>query len=81
MTTQHRAHTASRHAPSRQSVPPAQHRHREQAMLALLALAGAVAIFRAILEMGDDVMLALLAPVVVFLLVASLLAGDDRRRL
>jgi hypothetical protein len=49
--------------------------------MALVVLAVAAFVFQAILVEADDAMLALLAPVVLFLLVASLFAGDDRRRL
>ena len=53
----------------------------EHTLVALFVLAMGAVIFRATLVAAEDAMLALLAPVVVFLLVASLFAGDDRRRL
>lgn len=67
--------------PSRPQALALTHRRTERSLVALLVLVVGALIFRATLLEAEDAMLALLAPVVVFLLVASLFAGDDRRRL
>jgi hypothetical protein len=55
--------------------------HRVESLLVgLFAMAVGIMIFRAILNAADDTMLALLGPVLLFLLAASLFSGDRRRR-
>lgn len=74
MTTQHHPHGLPRHA--------ATINHRvEQLLVGLFVLVMGSIIFRAILTAADDTMLALLGPVLLFLLAASLFSGDRRRRL
>ena len=74
MTTQQRHPGLPRHA--------ATINHRVESLLVgLFAMAMGVMIFRAILNAADDTMLALLGPVLLFLLAASLFSGDRRRRL
>lgn len=73
MTTQHRSLGSPRYAVT------ANHRV-EQLFVALFAVAIGLVIFRAILNAADDTMLALLGPVLLFLLAASLFSGDRRRR-
>jgi hypothetical protein len=56
--------------------------HRAGHLLAgLFVVAIGGMIFHAILKASDDTMLALLGPLLVFLAVASLFAGDGSRRL
>ncbi len=74
MSTQHRPLGSPRHT------APANHRV-EQLVVALFAVAMGIVVFRAILTAADDMMLALLGPVLMFLLAASLFSGDRRRRL
>ena len=78
MTTQQRPSGPSR---PHKAAPAQPHRRLEQVLIALVVVVAGLAIFRAILLAADDAMLALLGPVVVFLSVASLFAGDTRRRL
>lgn len=74
MTTQHRSLGSPRHTVAAN--------HRVGLWLAgLLVVAMGFAVFRAILLAADDTMLALLGLVILFLLAASLVAGDRRRRL
>jgi hypothetical protein len=74
MTSQHRPLGFPRHTVT---VP-----HRAGQVLAgLVVVAMGFMIFRAILAAADDTMLAMLGLVLLFLMVASLLAGDHRRRL
>jgi hypothetical protein len=74
MTTQHRPFGSPRHAAT------ANHR-LGQVLAGLFMAAVGIIIFRAILIAADDTMLALLGMVLLFLLAASLLTGDRRRRL
>lgn len=74
MATQHRSPGSPRNA-------TAANGRGGQLLAGLFVVAMGIMIFRAILKATDDTMLALIGPVLVFLLVASLFAGDDRRRL
>ncbi|WP_206239323.1 hypothetical protein [Novosphingobium terrae] len=74
MTSQHRSLGFPRHTVTTS--------HRAGQVLAgLIVVAMGFMIFRAILAAADDTMLAMLGLVLLFLMVASLLAGDRRRRL
>lgn len=53
---------------------------RERLALVALALAAGFAIFRIALDASEDVMLALIAPVFCFLVMASLVTATDTRR-
>ena len=74
MTTQHRSPGSPRH--------PVTVNHRvEQLLAGLFVVAMGIVTFRVVLSAADDTMLALLGPVLVFLLGASLFSGDRRGRL
>lgn len=71
----HRRQTAAAKAVARQ------HQHRvDYALVALFAALGGSLIYRAVWQAAEDGMLALLAPVVVFLVVASFFSDGGHAR-
>lgn len=80
MTTPITAPRQARHIASHGAwLPKVSHHTVERASLIALMLVLGVAIFQAVYRSTDEMMLALLAPVVAFLAVGSLFAGHGGR--
>lgn len=52
----------------------------EYGVLAVLTIGAGAFMFRAAYQAADDALLSLLAPLMAFIVIASLFTGDDKRR-
>lgn len=80
MTTHCKPSSSTRSHVSRSWKPRLSRRHLEPLLVSFFILCAGFALFRVVLNEGEDGMLALLAPIVIFIAVGSLFTGHETGR-